>query len=701
MSQAIENDFPFEEIDPVAELESWRKEIHRPIYHIHKWWAKRLGSVFRAIVLGSILGGNEDIWEHFYRKHDLSDMVVLDPFMGSGTTLGECAKLGIKAIGCDINPISSFIVKQALTRVDLNELYRTYKAIENDVRQTIAQYYKTIHPATGETCDVLYYFWVKVVKTPDGDEIPLFSSYVFSKNAYPKRKPEARIICPNCWSVNEGYYNSSQLMCSSCNIIFDPQDGPAKRQKITVAPGKTYKIKDLINASDEPPKHRLYAIMAVTPKGEKVYLTPQKYDLDLYNEASAVLKESSLPLPNMEVRPGHNTDQARGYNYKNWSHFFNDRQLLSLGIILERIKVISDEVMREQFLCLFSSTLEFNNLFCSFKGEGTGAVRHMFSNHIIKPERTPLENNVWGTEKSSGAFSTLFKSRLLKAKQYLNEPFEIQQQKSNGRASSARVNCNGPIEVVVTDNYDVFNNASHSALVLNGDSSSLPIPDNSVDAVVTDPPYFDFIHYSELSDFFYAWLAPVLKKEYSYFGQVDSSSAGEVQDKDPSTFSKSLEKVFSECNRTLKDGGLLIFSFHHSRAEAWSAIYTAIANAGFSIVSAPPVKAEMSVGKPKSASKNPINLDAILVCKKGRKPSDKQRDVWKQSAQRYKRYIERFDKAGRELSLGDQRVIMASQILVESSLSDNNLSEVKELLDRTFGDDFQLPLPLKLINQFP
>src|SRR5438128_1021680 len=52
----IESDkFPIEIVSQLAELESWRKEVHRPIYHIHKWWVKRLGSVFRAMLLGSAL----------------------------------------------------------------------------------------------------------------------------------------------------------------------------------------------------------------------------------------------------------------------------------------------------------------------------------------------------------------------------------------------------------------------------------------------------------------------------------------------------------------------------------------------------------------------------------------------------------------------------------------------------------------------
>ncbi len=47
--RAIEDDaFPFEALSDVAEIESWRKEINRPLYHIHKWWAQRLGAVFRS-----------------------------------------------------------------------------------------------------------------------------------------------------------------------------------------------------------------------------------------------------------------------------------------------------------------------------------------------------------------------------------------------------------------------------------------------------------------------------------------------------------------------------------------------------------------------------------------------------------------------------------------------------------------------------
>src|SRR3989344_4811730 len=113
-SRLIETDnFPIDFLSQLAERESWRKEIHRPIYHMHKWWAKRLGSVFRGILLGSALNENEDLGDLFYRFHSYSNKRIFDPFMGSGTTIGEAHKLGFTALGCDINPVAAESVRIA------------------------------------------------------------------------------------------------------------------------------------------------------------------------------------------------------------------------------------------------------------------------------------------------------------------------------------------------------------------------------------------------------------------------------------------------------------------------------------------------------------------------------------------------------------------------------------------------------------
>ena len=138
-----------------------------------------------------------------------------------------------------------------------------------------------------------------------------------------------------------------------------------------------------------------------------------EYDLDLYANAESELEASDLPNPLGEIDSGYNADQPRAYGFNKWRDLYNARELLSLGLLAKSILTIENEDIRRQFLCLFNSTTEFNNRFCSYKGEGTGAVRPIFSNHILKPERMPVENSVWGFGKSSGCFSSLYRSRYL------------------------------------------------------------------------------------------------------------------------------------------------------------------------------------------------------------------------------------------------------------------------------------------------
>ncbi|MDR1397603.1 MAG: hypothetical protein LBJ14_07715 [Desulfarculales bacterium] len=679
---ALECDFPLIEISQIAEQESWRKEINRPIYHIHKWWATRLGSVFRSITLGALSRPGTDSRTQFYNMHDFAGKVVLDPFMGSGTTLGEAVKLGAKAVGCDINPVSTFLVRQAFTPASEAQLRAAFERLEHNVASEIRCYYQTRDMQTDKMIPVLYYFWVKMVTTPEGEDIPLLSRYIFSQDAYPKKKPRAKIVCPSCWGVLEDRYDTTDLHCQRCGHHFNPQEGPVAGQYVTTKGGQRYRIKELLPKNGTPPVHRMYAMMALRADGSKVYLPVQDEDLALYKKAQERLAVERLPLPETSVRSGHNTDQARGYNYTHWRDFFNARQLLCLGLLLREILRIDDQMVQEQMLCLFSSTLEFNNLFCSFKGEGTGAVRHMFSNHIFKPERTPLENSVWGTNKSSGTFSTLFESRLLRAKRYLDEPFEItiEHDQTGNRISSRKKIASLPIRVRSVETWAELATADHGLLVLNGDSSKLPIPTGTVDAVVTDPPYFDFVHYSELSDFFFAWLSPVLRDRYPWMACENSSNKGEVQHKDPRVFARQLTSVFTEVCRVLKDDGVLAFSFHHSRTDGWAAIHEAINKAGLAVVASHPVYAELRAASPKASTKDPISFDAILVCRKKAFVSPQLLPLQDVCAT-VDILSARIQAAGLRLSAGDRFVFSAAQTLIACATDELSFDEIKAVLD--------------------
>ena len=766
-----DDDFPFEAISDIAEVESWRKEINRPVYHIHKWWAQRLGSVFRAIVLGALAPSGTDIMKNFHKPVRVNDATVFDPFMGSGTTIGEAAKLGARAIGRDINPVAHFLVRNALAHHDRASVLRRFGEIERDVAGILRSHYKTTLP-DGTRADVLYYFWVKQVECPECETlVDLFSSRIFAKHAYPSKHPQAKAVCPHCGAVNSIRYDAERARCSDCDAGFDPRRGPAKGQNAT-CPGcdHGFSIAKTVRQQGAPPKHRLYAKLVLTPAGRKEYVAATDVDLEAYGRAERELERRSRALssgagplddcpsgafpadgraegdlerrlhalssgagplddcssgafpadgrakrelerrscafssravpagavpsddcplgispsntfrsdavpsgafPVVEIEPGHNTNQVLGYNYRFWHEMFNARQLLCLSILAERIRKVPEPELRELFTCLFSGALEFNNMFASYKGEGTGAVRHMFAHHILKPERVPLEANVWGTPKSSGSFMTMFEGRIRRALDYADNPFELRVRGRAGeRKTTERIHgLSAPLAFDVADDFQSFKKGKQVYLSC-GDSSETDIEDGAVDAIITDPPFFDNVHYSQLADFFHVWQRFVLGETGARALHTTRSPA-EVQNSDASAFTERLGAVWSECYRVLSDDGVLAFTYNHSRPDGWSSVLHALMKAGFGISAAFPIKAEMSVAMPKLQAREPIDIDIVLVCRK-RASLAKCKwngDLWGTIVPKATGQVVRFREAGRKLSRNDVRVIVMAQLIRQLSRS--------------------------------
>lgn len=699
----IESDeFPFEFLSQLAERESWRKEIHRPIYHVHKWWAKRLGSVFRGILLGCELPDSANLATEFYRSHTFADRTVFDPFMGSGTTIGEAHKLGFTALGRDINPVAVQAVTTALGPLSRQQLRVAFEQLESDVAPKIRQLYRTIDKR-GRPCDTLYLFWVMQANCPDCSRaIDLFPSYVIARNAYPDRKPEVQILCPKCGHIFAGLNSDTAVSCSECRHPFDPSLGTARGTKgHCESCNKDFTILEVISRKKSQPDFRLYGKLVLTSDDRKEYLAATADDLAAYERCSAELHRAveagELALPDLKLEYGHNTRQAMGYGFTAWRDFFNDRQLLALSWLREAILKIDDPSSLRAMQTLFSGVLEFNNLFASYKGEGTGAVRHMFSHHILKPERTPIEANVWGTEKSSGAFSTLFPSRLLRAVKYREHPTEV-----NGRSGDART-CSPPFTGQIEPDWPTDGRLMSRGIYLScGDSAITGLAEQSIDLVVTDPPFFDNVHYSELADFFFAW-QQIGQQSMTETNSTTSPRAttrhpSEVQDADANQFANKLESVFRECHRVLRDNGLLVFSYHHSRHEGWSSLAKAILGAGFVVMNSQPVKAEMSVATPKSQAKEPIQFDIILVCRKRDSSALAASPSESDALASARRKIQRLLAEGFTLSRNDRRIVLFGQ-----KLTTLRSTEDIELLTRNIDDELEFPIPIEPIRhrRFP
>lgn len=552
----------------------------------------------------------------------------------------------------------------ALGPLGRRNLQDAFSHLADTVGRRIRGLYQAVDEE-GLLCDVLYYFWVKNIPCPHCSAgVDLFSSRVVARNAYPDRKPRVQVCCPACGAIFPAHNGDTRVRCDPCGAEFDPHVGFVHGSQATCPTcTKPFQIIEAVRAMKGPPLHRLYGKLLLTPAGKKKYVSATASDLASYVECSKVLcrevRRGAVRLPDNALSDGFNTRQALGYNYRTWRDFFNDRQLLALGWLQESIAALTDPPTRDALLTLFSGVLEFNNLFASYKGEGTGAVRHMFSHHILKPERTPIEANVWGTPKSSGSFSNLFKTRLMRALDYREAPFEATTAGA-GKKPLAGITFSG--EVSPWPQRGEFKRRGiHLSC---GSSEDTGLPDRSIDFVVTDPPFFDNVHYSELADFFFAWQR--LYPRGFLNESLTTRHPREVQDKDADSFAAKLQSVFTECRRVLHNDGLLVFTYHHSRREGWHSLASAVFGAGFSIVNAHPVKAEMSVATPKSQAKEPIQLDVILVCRKReadeRKPVRPQ-DALETAIAQAEMKIGRLLSIGLNLSLNDRRVVLFSQFI--------------------------------------
>jgi adenine-specific DNA methylase len=654
----IEEDFPFAQISKVAEQESWRKEVYRPLSYIHKWWARRLGSVFRGLLIGAFENNDCSFMEKFYSDIQYNNKVVFDPFMGSGTTVTEAVKLGAKVVGSDINPVAVTMVKAALSNYDKKDVLIQYDKIERECQAKIQEFYQTIHEQ--QLTKVLYYFWVNTLECSQcGAEVSLFKNMIFSKNAYPSKKPMSQSICPHCNGINEVHYLSENEVCRHCNTTYNPQKGNVeKNDYICPVCGKREKIVKYIRTKKKMLNYKMYAKIVLDSMGKKQYVSITDYDEELYLKAIEELSSYEKYIPNERINEGHNTNQILNYQYKQWREMFNCRQLLSFGILTEAILKIEDENLRRLFSILMSGSLEFNNMFCSFKGEGTGAVRPLFYNHILKNELMPLEANVWGGAGSSGGFSNMFKSRILRSLEYKESPYEIKL--VDGKKADRFYIPNCKIEMDFTQSIESWE--PNNPLLLCGDSANSGLPDKSIDLVLTDPPFFDNVNYSELADFFFVWL-----KKLSI--NIDNKECEttrlqtEVQDKNAKCFSDKLQNVLLECHRVLTDSGNLIFTYHHSRTEGWVSVYNAIAGAGFRITKVVPIKAEMSVSVSILAAKRPINYDLVFVCRKIL-PDDDIEDIQLLFEDINIDYVlDKFTSAGLKFSIGDKMILLYGEIL--------------------------------------
>jgi putative DNA methylase len=457
------------------------------------------------------------------------------------------------------------------------------------------------------------------------------------------------LICPNCWSIFQSRCElSEKVECPTCAHLFGPLKGNTDNGEFECSNGHRSKIASVAVENGEPLPFRLYALEGFCPScgsnpnrslqpplfgsdnrdnGEfsarhSFFKKPDQDDLNKFEEIAqnwADVKDK-LPYPKSEIHDYEKTNRLIIHNYHYWHELFNARQLLSLAWLLDAILEEPDMALREALLAAFLGTLEHQNMLNIYYvpyAQSAGA----FGRHDFHPKVMVCEGNVWGRQKGRGTFVAAYKG-VLKGKEYLLRPYDANY--STGKRHNIFTN-DAFQGRMATNFYELAHNLQKNILIRAQDSRDLSfIPDNSIDHVVTDPPYADSVQYAELADFFYVWLREALLRDYpDLFQDAETPKQSEIVEnksrkQSQSDFYSGLEAVLVECYRIMKPNGRLVFTFHHSQQRQWANLLHSLLSSGFELINVYPVHSEgtKSGNLVFYSNRNSVAHDIVHVCRK-------------------------------------------------------------------------------------
>lgn len=612
----IERNFDIRFVAQLALHEKQIQQYYRPVIAVHKWFARRPGTLFRSLILAEF--GKGPLRQIYYRAHNLKGLRVLDPFMGGGTPLIEANRLGCDVIGFDINPMAYWVTREELESIDLHLYQEAAEHLLKTLEDEIGPLYKTTCTVCGSPqADVKSFLWVKTHDCPNcGNTFDLFPGYLVAKN---KRHPNYVLVCSACGELNELPDLDVLGSCRACGLPLH-LEGRAQHNRAECPHCGT--VSRYPNPEAGPPRHRMFAIeyycSSCKPShAGRFFKRPDEEDLARYEEAVQRLQKLQpqfIPHPNEQIQPGDETNRLLRWGYRRYREMFNERQLLGLELSARAISEVRNERVRRALITNLSDLLRYQNMLCRYDTMAL-KVLDIFSIHGFPVSLIQAEANllgivgVDGKVVGSGGWRNIIE-KYLKAKAYCEQPYEF------------RVVGKRTIPLPVRGEWIGDQREGHPKRGVQlecRDARSLDLPPESIDAVLTDPPYFANIQYAELMEFCYVWIRKLA-------GSKESAPPCEIRNPGELTgnvtsgrgleeFTAGLSQVFQRAAAALKQGGPFVFTYHHNRLEAYYPIVVAILDAGLLCTATFPCPAEMGGSIHISQTQSSI-LDTVFVCRR-------------------------------------------------------------------------------------
>ncbi|MFW6106886.1 MAG: DUF1156 domain-containing protein, partial [bacterium] len=347
--------------------------------------------------------------------------------------------------------------------------------------------------------------------------------------------------------------------------------------------------------------------------------------------------------------------------YTHWWKMFQSRSLLAHACLLQAIVRQRDgalSAIQMEALGAFQQHLRNLNAFCIWD-ISRDCMAPLLSNPNFAPKMRSVENTVFG-ELGRGNWTSTMEG-VVEGLCWAASPWEPAPSEYRGTNGQARLEIHDPVE-------------PGSEVHCSSSSDLSFIQDALYDLVITDPPFGDNIFYSDLANFFHAWLRLPLHKEYpDLFGPMNTPSAQEAlaprllsEEEANEHYRVRLLACWMEANGVLKDGGILAFTFHHSEDAQWAVVLSSLFEAGFILEQTYPIASDEMKGQGGQFGAKGTEYDIIHVCRKRLdEPTPvswpKMRQWVKAELKRLRRLLESYK--ARELSDADIRVILRGKAL--------------------------------------